>query len=117
MANEILKEFVRQSGHKLYEFADMVGLSESWFYHCIKREMPEQVQRSLVEGLKKTALGEQPDLSAWNEYRVRQEALAQARRNDSHRKRAANIKAWRKINAALDEAEERRIKGGWDTWQ
>ena len=29
----------------------------------------------------------------------------------------AKAKKWRELNEALDEAERRRIEGGWDTWQ
>lgn len=117
MANDIIRDFCKESGVRLYQFADLVGLSENWFSVHMRKEYPKEVQLCLVEAMKKTIKGEAYDLSAWNDWRASQEVLAQAKRNDRLRKKSITLWEWRKRNAALDEAEERRIKGGWDTWQ
>ena len=117
MANDIIRDFCKESGVYIYQFAELVGLSESWFTKHIRKEYPQEVQLCLVEAMKKHINGEKYSLSEWNDWRVRQEAMAQARRNDGARKRQENLQKWRKLNYALDEAEQRRIEGGWDTWQ
>ena len=117
MANEIIRDFCQESGVYLWQIADMVGLSGHYFCVYMRRDFPQTVQLNIVECMKKKINGDEYDLSAWNEWRQRQRVLAQAKRNDHIRKSSIDIYEWRKRNAALDEAEKRKIEGGWDTWQ
>lgn len=117
MGNVIIRDFCKESGVYLYQIAELVGLSGNWFSTYMRREFPENVQHCLVECMKKKLIGEDYDLGVWNEYRANQDTLAQAIRNDHTRKRSSNVEKWRKLSYALDEAEKRRIEGGWDTWQ
>lgn len=117
MANDIIRDFCKESGVYLYQFADLVGFSRSWFLELMRREFPQKVQLCLVEAMKRSINGEKYNLSVWNDWRVQQEALAQARRNDAVLNRRDNYRKWKKLNYALDEAEQRRVEGGWDTWQ
>ena len=117
VANDIIRDFYKESGVCLWQFAELVGLSDSWFTKLFRREYPQEVQLCLVEAMKKSIKGEKYNLDAWNDWRVRQEGLAQARRYDAVIKRQDNYRKWKKLSYALDEAEKRRIEGGWDTWQ
>ena len=117
MANDIIRDFCKESGFHQWQLADLVGLSEHWFNRQLRYEMPKSVQLCLVEAAKKHLAGEEYDLSVWNEWRVNQAAVSQAKRNDANRNRSQNIYEWRKQNAIFDEIEKRRIEGGWDTWQ
>ena len=117
MTNMIIRDFCKESGVYMYQFAELVGLCENRFCIQMRTEFPENVQHCLVECMKKKLKGEDYDLRLWKEFRERQAILAQARRNDYHRNRSSQIERWRKLNYALDEAEKRRIEGGWDSWQ
>lgn len=117
MRNMIIRNFCYESGIYLYKFAELVGLSENCFTKHMRNEFPESVQHCLVECMKKKLKGEDYDLRIWNEFREHQAILSQAKRNDNYRKRSTDLARWRKLNYALDEAEKRRIEGGWDSWQ
>ena len=117
VTNEIIREFCIKTGIYQWQIAAMVGLSANRFSILMRKEFPESVQLNLVECMKNKVNGEEYDLSIWNEYRANQQVLAQAKRNDHMRKRSVDIYEYRKRETALDEAEQRRIEGGWDTWQ
>lgn len=117
MANKILRSFWAETNIPFYEFANMVDLSDSYFSKILRNDLPEDVQRNLITAMEQKLNGQKPDLSVWGAWRKKQAVLSRAKRNDKQRKYLSAISAWRKENAFFDDVEERRIKGGWDTWQ
>ena len=117
MANDIIRTYCNATGTHLWQIACLAGHSDQWFCKLMRNEFPKEVQLCLVDAMEKSNAGEKYDLSAWKEWRDSQYALAQAKRIDGTRKRADRVRAWKRLNDALDEAEQRRIEGGWDTWQ
>lgn len=107
MTNQIIRTALAENRLYLWQLAEALGISESALSRMIRRELPGDVVEKILHVIecKKTA---QPyDNSFIRDY------MRKVDKRFNGRERTAEDYA-RYIANGLDEAERRRMEGGWD---
>ena len=104
MANNDVKNCIRENGLAQWQVSKMIGISESYFSKILRDELPDDYKNALISAINKLGSGEFPDLSYF-ENRKKTANLEKLRR-----KSCAEQK---RIDKILLEIEERRREGGW----
>ena len=55
MANELIRQAAKYAGVKLWEVADIVGVTDSTFSKMLRREFPEAKQQAILAEIKRLA--------------------------------------------------------------
>ncbi len=107
MTNAKIREALAESRFYQYELADWLGVSEGSFTRLMRKEMPEDVQEQAVGVIEAVKKRKTYNSGFFLAYRRSQD------RRCCGSERSAEARA-RWIQRGLDEAERRRIEGGWD---
>ena len=55
MANEVIREAAKKAGVKLWEVAECCGIGDSTFSRQLRRELPSDRQKEILEMIQKIA--------------------------------------------------------------
>lgn len=91
----------------IWELAEMLDVSDNVLYKMLRHEIHTDVQDQVVKVIECAVAGEPYDNKFFRLYRATQD-----KRHRPHPRTPENYARY--VAKCLDEAERRRIEGGWD---
>ena len=65
MANEKIKQAAKEAGVKLWEVAEIVGVTDSTFSKKLRRELAEELQQTILAEIKRLAAEKEAANGKW----------------------------------------------------
>ena len=59
MSNEIIRRAVQEAGVKLWQIADKLGMNDGNFSRMLRKELPEEKQKEILEIIRESQSGGQ----------------------------------------------------------
>ncbi len=107
MKNLEIRKTLTENRFYLWELAEWLGISESAMSRMLRKEVPGEVQEKILNVIECVKTHQPYDNSFVRDY------MRQCDKRFNNRERTAADYA-RYIAKGLDEAEKRRMEGGWD---
>ncbi len=107
MKNEKIRRYLDEKRMYHYELAEHLGISKDKFCLLLRKEMPDDIQQKILEVIDCATENKPCDVSFMKKY-----ILSQDKRFCGRKRTAENYAKY--VARGLDEAEKRRMDGGWD---
>lgn len=114
MKNEKYREYIKKTGFKQWRIAEILGISEGTLCKMLREQLPENVLDGLINIVKSEIMGTPYSIDFFDEYRKERYIKIENARIANIRKNKAAYKLYLQVERGLDEAEQRRMQGGWD---
>lgn len=107
MTNQVIRTALAENRFYLWELAEWLGISDSAMSRMLRKEVPGEVQEKILNVIECVKTSQSYDSSFIRDY------MRQCDKRFNNRERTAEMYA-RYVAKGLDEAEKRRMEGGWD---
>ncbi len=114
MANEIIRSYLKKTCFYQWRLAELLGISERQMSTMLRKELPEEIQTGMVNLVRSVLREEEYDTEFFWKWKRKQLEISEAKRIEAIKGIHSDYQRKRAIDKALDEAEQRRIAGGWD---
>lgn len=107
MTNQVIRTALAENRFYLWELAQWLGISESALSRMIRKELPGDVLDNILHVIECVKTSQPYDNGFIRDY------MRKVDKRFNDRERTAEMYA-RYVQKGLDEAEKRRMDGGWD---
>lgn len=107
MNNAEIRRVLSENRFPMWKLAEWLGISESALVRMFRKEVPGAVQEKILHVIECVKTSQPYDNSFIRDY------MRQCDKRFNNRERTAEMYA-RYVAKGLDEAEKRRMEGGWD---